>query len=116
MWLRSHPYKGVDDGVVPHTAQTRKEAGTGEGWEGMGLAGIGDKLISLTGDSGSYSFSANSGLDLEILGGTGGWAVAVMDLSSCVSRVLRLLELRLHLGSRDILTVVTFQIHLFPRL
>jgi len=93
MWLRSQPYRGVEDGVVPHTAQTRKDAGTGEGWEGGGLAGLGDKLISLSGDSGSYSFSAKSGHGLEMLDGTGGWGV--MDL--------RLLELRLHLGSRDIL-------------
>jgi len=30
MWLSSHPCRGMEEGVVPHTAQTRKEEGTGE--------------------------------------------------------------------------------------
>jgi len=73
MWLSSHPCRGVEEGVVPHTAQTRKEEGTGEeclaGERGTGLE---DRLISLTGDSGSYSFSVGrrlSGQDLPVSAG-----------------------------------------------
>ena len=67
MWLSSHPYSGVEEAVVPQTAQTKKDAGTGEGLTDVGLDGLGEKLISLTGDSGSYSFSVKSGQGLDIL-------------------------------------------------
>ena len=67
MWLSSQPYNGVEEGVVPQTAQTKKDAGTGEGLTDVGLGGLGEKLISLTGDSGSYSFSVKSGQGLDIL-------------------------------------------------
>ena len=69
MWLSSHPYSGVEEGVVPQTAQTKKDAGTGEGLRDAGFAEIGDRLISLTGDPGSYSFSAKSGQGLDIFSG-----------------------------------------------
>jgi len=88
MWLSSHPCRGVEEGVVPHTAQTRKEEGTGEEysageeWSSAGerKTGLEDRLISLTGDSGSYSFSGHSstgrrvsGQGLDILAGGGDW-------------------------------------------
>ena len=72
MWLSSQPYSGVEEGVVPQTAQTKKDAGTGEGLRDVGLAGLGEMFISLTGDSGSYSFSAKSGQGLDILSGRPG--------------------------------------------
>ena len=59
----------MEEGVVPHTAHTRKDAGTGEGLTIIGLAELGEKWISLTGDSGSYSLSVMSGQGLDILSG-----------------------------------------------
>ena len=68
MWLSSHPCRGMEEGVVPHTAQTRKEEGTGEEYSageeccsgaGEWRTGLEDRLISLIGDSGSYSFSGD---------------------------------------------------------
>ena len=73
--------------MVPHTAQTRKEDGTGEEYcegeewcEGVGewSTELDDRLISLIGDSGSYSFSGDfspgrilPGNDLANLAGGG---------------------------------------------
>ena len=54
---------------MPQTAQTKNDAGTGEGFTISGFAGLGEKWISLTGDSGSYSLSVMSRQGLDILSG-----------------------------------------------
>ena len=68
------------EGVVPHTAHIRKELGTREECgAGEWSTGLEDRLMSLIGDSGSYSFSGDlssggrilPGHDLAILAGGG---------------------------------------------
>jgi len=59
MWLSSHPYSGVVEGVELHTTQTRKEelGKVGETGTGEMLPGPGDSLILVIGEPGSYSLS-----------------------------------------------------------
>ena len=76
----------MEEGVVPQTAQARNDAGTGEGSTAERFADIGEKFMSLTGDSGSYSFSIKRGQGLDIFFGEG--IHVELDLSEFIIKLL----------------------------